>query len=477
MARHLTILQVNDSHAYLRPHVELFREQGREVYRQAGGYARIATLFKQIRAERQVIALDNGDTFHGTYPAVESHGAALIPILNELEFDAMTGHWEFAYGPERVREIAEQLDYPLLAMNCYREGSRERVFPPYRMVERNGLRIAIIGVAATIVDKTMPASFSSGISFTLGRDELPLVIERVRNEERADLVIVLSHLGLPQELQLAADVDDIDVLVSGHTHNRLHRPAMVNGTLLMQSGSHGSFVGRLDLLVDDGVQGYEHVLIEVDASIEPDDRVAELVDEAVEPHQDLLDLLVGRTATALTRNQVMETTMDNLLLQAMQEASQAEVAFSNGWRYGAPVPPGNVTMNDLWNIVPTNPPVSTCELSGVELRHMLEEDLELTFSRNPYEQMGGYVKRCLGLTAYIKVENPAGHRIEELFVGGRRVENDDTYTACYITVQGVPDQYGSNRQDLKIDAIEALRRYLAKHEPARADLRGTMVPI
>lgn len=477
MARHLTILQVNDSHAYLRPHVELFREQRREVYRQAGGYARIATLFKQIRAERQVIALDNGDTFHGTYPAVESHGAALIPVLNELEFDAMTGHWEFAYGPERVRELAGQLDHPLLAVNCYREGSRERVFPPYRMVERNGLRVAIIGVAATIVDKTMPASFSSGISFTLGRDELPLLIERVRNEERADLVIVLSHLGLPQELQLAADVDGIDVLVSGHTHNRLHRPAMVNGTLLMQSGSHGSFVGRLDLLVDDGVQGYEHALIEVDASIEPDDRVAELVDEAVEPHRDLLDLLVGRTATALTRNQVMETTMDNLLLQAMQEASQAEVAFSNGWRYGAPVPPGNVTMNDLWNIVPTNPSVSTCELSGVELRHMLEDDLELTFSRNPYEQMGGYVKRCLGLTAYVKVENPAGHRIEELFVGGRRIENDETYTACYITVQGVPDQYGSNRQDLKIDAIEALRRYLAEHEPARADLRGTMVPI
>ncbi len=478
MAHRLTILQVNDSHAYLRPHMELFRRGGGEVYREAGGYARIATLFRRIRKERPVVALDNGDTLHGTYPAVESDGAALVPVLNELGFDAMTGHWEFAYGPQRVQELAGRLDYPLLAVNCYREGTDALVFPPCRILERGGLRVAIVGVAATIVDKTAPASFSRGVSFTLGREELPRVVETVRDAEGADLVVVLSHLGLPQELQLAADVDGIDVLVSGHTHNRLYRPAMVNGTLLMQSGSHGSFVGCLDLLVgDEGVQGYEHELIEVDASIEADDRAAAMVEDAVAPHRGMLDEVVGCTATGLNRCRVMETTMDNLLLQSMQAASGAELAFSNGWRYGAPVPPGEVTMNDLWNIVPVNPPVSTCELRGAEIRRMLEDDLELTFSRNPYRQMGGYVKRCMGLTAYVKVENPAGHRVEELFVGTRRVEDGDTYEACYITVQGVPEKYGSNRQDIGVDAIEAMRCYLAGHDPVRAELRGTVMPI
>ncbi|MFO8133178.1 MAG: bifunctional metallophosphatase/5'-nucleotidase [Thermoplasmatota archaeon] len=479
MAHRLTILQVNDSHAYLRPHMELFRGGGSEVYRQAGGFARIATLFHRIRREREaVVVLDNGDTLHGTYPAVESRGATLVPVLNALGFDAMTGHWDFAYGPERLRELVRRLDYPLLAVNCYRGDTDEPMFPPYRVLERGGLRVAVIGVAATIVDKTAPASFSSGVSLTLGRDELPGVVERVRDGERADLVVVLSHLGFPQEMQLAADIDGIDVLVSGHTHNRLYRPALVNGTLLMQSGSHGSFVGCLDLLVgDSGVEGYEHRLIPVDMSVVPDERVAGLVDEAVEPYRDMLSEVVGRTTTALNRGRVMETTMDNLLLQAMQEASHAELAFSNGWRYGAPVPTGEVTVNDLWNIVPVNPKVSTCELSGAELRRMLEEDLELAFSRNPYGQMGGYVKRCLGLTAYFKVENPAGHRIEELYVGGRRVEDDEVYEACYVTVQGVPERYGGNRMDLDVDAVGALRRYLSEHEPARADLRGTVVPI
>jgi 2',3'-cyclic-nucleotide 2'-phosphodiesterase (5'-nucleotidase family) len=413
MAHRLTILQVNDSHAYLRPHMELFRGHGTVIYRQAGGYARIATLFHRIRREHPVIALDNGDTFHGTYPAVESNGAAMVPVLNALEFDAMTAHWEFAYGPERVRELARRLDYPLLAVNCYREGTDTLVFPPYRMVERGGLHVAVIGIAATIVDETAPASFSHGVSFTLGQRELSRVIELVRDAERADLVVVVSHLGFPQEMQLAADVDGIDILVSGHTHNRLRCPVTVNDTLLMQSGSHGSFVGRLDVLVDgDGVQGYEHTLIEIDGSIEQDEEVAGLVAGAVDPHRDMLGEAVGRTATALTRSGVMETTMDTFLLQAMREASDTSLAFSNGWRYGAPVIPGEVTMNDLWNIVPTNPPVSTCELSGADIRQMLEEDLELTFSRDPYGQMGGYVKRCLGLTAYVKVENPAGHRIE-----------------------------------------------------------------
>jgi 2',3'-cyclic-nucleotide 2'-phosphodiesterase (5'-nucleotidase family) len=173
----------------------------------------------------------------------------------------------------------------------------------------------------------------------------------------------------------------------------------------------------------------------------------------------------------------MEATMDNLLLQALIDVGGAELAFSNGWRYGAPVVPGPVTFNDLWNIIPTNPPISVCELSGAELWEMMEENLERTFSHDPYKQMGGYVKRCLGLNIYFKVENPEGKRIQEFFVGGERLDQSKTYSVCFVTSQGVPERFGQNRQDLDVDAIEALRQYLGKHERVSAELRGSIVPI
>jgi 2',3'-cyclic-nucleotide 2'-phosphodiesterase (5'-nucleotidase family) len=153
------------------------------------------------------------------------------------------------------------------------------------------------------------------------------------------------------------------------------------------------------------------------------------------------------------------------------------LAFSNGWRYGAPIATGPVTRNDLWNIIPVNPPVSVCTLTGDELRTMMEENLEHTFARDPYDQMGGYVKRSLGLNLYLKIENPFGTRINELFVAGERVKPDDVYDVCFVTTQGVPAKYGTDREALDTHAIEALDRYLAKHSPVEADLRGTIVAI
>jgi 2',3'-cyclic-nucleotide 2'-phosphodiesterase (5'-nucleotidase family) len=473
----LTILQMNDSHGYITPHPELYWKGEKEVYREAGGYARIATLFNQIREEAPVIALDNGDTIHGTFPAVQSQGEALISLLNALEFDGMTAHWEFAYGPKQFTRVVDNLTFPMLAINCYREGTDTLVFPPFQIVERGGLRVGVIGIAATIIDKTMPDHFSKGIYFTLGKEELPHHIQTLR-EEGVDLIIVLSHLGYPQELKFAEEVNGIDLLLSGHTHNRIYEPALVNGTIIMQSGCHGSFIGRLDITVErQKIQQFRHRLISIDDSLAPDPTVDAIVQEVMAPHREMLDTVVGQTRTALTRYYPMESTMDTLLLDALHATADTELAFSNGWRYGAPVPDGPLTVNDLWNIIPTNPPVSTCELTGEELWMMMEENLERTFSRDPYRQMGGYVKRCRGMNIYFKVENPAGKRIQEFFVDGKRVEKSKEYTACFVTTQGVPETYGSNRQHLDISAIDALREYVETNDPVSAELSGTVVPI
>jgi len=143
-----------------------------EKCRQVGGYACISTLFNKIRNAHpnEVVALDNGDTIHGTFPAINSKGADVVPILNHLSFDGMTAHWEFAYGPKQFEKIMKKLSYPMLAINCYRKKGRELAYKPYHIIDRNGLQIGIIGMAATIVDKTMPDHFSEGLYFTLGRE-------------------------------------------------------------------------------------------------------------------------------------------------------------------------------------------------------------------------------------------------------------------------------------------------------------------
>ena len=476
----LTIVQMNDTHAYFDIHQEIFWHGDHAVYRQAGGYARIATIVKQIRTESQGNCLfcDSGDTLHGTFPAIDTQGKTMIPVLNSLGLDAMATHWEFAFGPTVFKQRVAELNYPMLAINVFDKETKKPVFQPYVVKEIGGLRIGLIGIASNIVDKTMPPSYSEGIYFTLGKDELPPIIDVLRTKEKVDLIVLISHLGFTQDMKLLSEIQGIDVCLSGHTHNRLYKPVFVGKTILIQSGCHGSFLGRLDLEILDGqIVDYKHQLIEVEASIQPDSTVDELVIQALAPYTKQLSEVVGETATALNRGTSMETTMDNFLLKALLESTGTQLAFSNGWRYGAPIVPGNITLNDLYNIIPGNPPVSTTEISGEELREMLEENLERTFSCDAYNQMGGYVKRCLGLNVYFKIENPAGLRIQELFVGNEEIQADKYYSAAFVTMQGVPQKYGRNRLNQSEHIIDAMRKYLVNHRPVNAELRGTYCAV
>ena len=476
----LSIVQMNDSHAYFDLHQEMFWQGDHAVYRPAGGYARITTIVKQIRAETQgrTLFCDCGDTLHGTYPALNTEGQALVPVLNSLGLDAMTAHWEFAYGPKIFNQRVAELSYPMLANNVYDKETNKLVYRSYIIKEIGGLRIGLVGIASNIVDKTMPPSYSEGISFTLGKDELPPIIDVLRTQEKVDLIVLVSHLGFPQEMKLLSEVQGIDVCLSGHTHNRLYKPVLQGKTLVIQSGCHGSFLGRLDLELDKGqIVDYRHRLIEVEAAIQPDPIVDDLVRQALAPYTNDLSEVVGETATALNRGTTLEATMDNFLLQALFESTGAQLAFSNGWRYGAPIVPGKITLNDLYNIIPMNPPVSTVELAGEEIKAMLEENLERTFSCDPYQQMGGYVKRCLGLNVYFKIENPTGHRIQKLFAGNEEVQPERYYTAAFVTPQGVAQKYGRNRENRPERIIDALRTYLAGHRPLYAELRGAFVAV
>lgn len=459
----LSLGYINDVHGYLEPHNDLFYKGAREIVKVAGGYARIASIFKNIQNENpNTLYFDGGDTFHGTLPLLHSKGEAIIPILNKLMFSAMVGHWDFAYGPQQLKELAAQLNYPVLGINVYNEDG-SLFLQPYIIKQVEDVKIAIIGICSNIINKTMPKHFSEGLKITDGSAELPIIIDQVK-EEGADVIILLSHNGFPQDVEMISKIRGIDICLSAHTHNRLYEAVKINNTILIQCGCHGSFVGHLTVDIKNRkIVDYNYSLITVTEDIAVDMAIEAIVETIIQPYKDIQKEQVGTTEVILHRYDTLQASMDNLLLAAIQYAAKSQVAFSNGWRYGMPLNKGIITKWDLYNIIPMNPFISTVELSGQEIWNMLEENLERTFSKEPLNQMGGYVKRCIGLHVKMRIENPKGNRIQEIYVNDDLLQKDQTYRTAFVTSQGVPEKFGKNRKDLEIKAVDAMELYLKEN--------------
>lgn len=456
----LNLLFLNDVHGYLEPHIDLFYNN-KDIYTElVGGYARLLSVINKIREDnKHTLLFDGGDTFHGTLPLIQSKGEALIPILKEFNFQAMVGHWDFGYGPDQLKNLLSQLDYPMLGINVFHTDGT-LFLKPYTILSIGDIKVGVVGICSDIIDKTMPKNFSKGLKITSGLEELPRYIEQMKNEG-ADLIVLLSHNGFPQDVHILKQVNGVDVCLSAHTHNRLYESVTINNTHVIQCGCHGSFLGHLILEMNDKkIVSHTYNLLKIGYEIEPDKEVDKLVSAAVKPFQELKNNIVGSTSHILHRYNTLNSTMDNFMLAAIKHASNTEIAFSNGWRYGAPIAQGDITEMDLYNIIPMNPPISMVELTGKEISDMLEENLERTFSANPLGQMGGYVKRCSGLRVNFRIENPTNHRIQEIYFKEKHLQPDIYYKVSFVTTQGVPPDIGRNREELKIHAVDAMKKFL-----------------
>lgn len=459
----LNILFINDVHGYLAPHAELFYNENGETVETVGGYSAIAGYVEKIRAENpNTLLFDGGDTLHGTKPVVDSEGELLVPILNHMKVGALVGHWDFAYGPEKFKETSKKFNFPVLGCNVFnKDGSP--FFKPTKLFEQEGVKIGVIGICAMIVDKVMPEKMSEGLTFTSGEEELPMHIAELK-KEGADLIILLSHNGFPQDVHLLEKIEGIDICLSAHTHNRIYEPIAVNGAKIVQCGCHGAFVGNFTLEINENkIQNLHYELVKIDASTPKNNEVARMVELALKPYEALINNVVGTTTETLHRYSAINSNMDELLLRSIAHETNTEIAFSNGWRYGAPIAVGAIRENDLYNMAPMNPPVSTVELTGTEIKAMLEENLERTYCSNPMHQMGGYVKRVFGLQINMRIENPQGHRIQEIYYKNAQIDMKKTYKVSFVTVQGVAKKYGTNRKKCEVKAIEAMKNYLQEN--------------
>ena len=407
-----------------------------KTYGRMGGIDRMATLIKAIRAERptQTLLLDGGDTWQGSYTSLRERGADMVAVQNALGVEAMTAHWEFTYGQDRVKELKSKLTFPFLAGNVKDTQFGDRVFDGTKMFERGGVRIAVIGQAFPYTPIANPRYFMPDWSFGIEEDRVRSEVEDAR-KAGADLVVLLSHNGFDVDRKMAARVPGIDVILTGHTHDAIPTAVMVGKTILTAPGSHGKFLGRLDLKIV-GKQVVDHrfrlIPIFTDA-IAPDPAMTALVTKLRAPYAADLKKVLGKTESLLYRRGNFNGTFDDLICNALMEQRDAQIALSPGFRWGSSLLPGQqITLEDLYNQTAiTYPAAYRSTMTGATLKGIFEDVADNLFNPDPYYQQGGDMVRVGGMSYAIDVKNPIGSRISEMRLNdGTAIEPTKNYVVA-----------------------------------------------
>ena len=481
--RNVTVLFLADLHAQLEQHPELFWSGGEDRIEKAGGFARMAEAIDQIRqnTEGEVLVVDGGDTIQGSGAAALTKGKAVVPGINEMGIDvAIPGNWSVAYGPKVMKKrLNEQFDHQVVATNVYDKSTDERVFDPYTIRDINGVKVAVIGFTDPDIPTRQPPSYSRGLGFK-DSGPLPDIIDEVRNERGADVVLLSSHIGLSKAVAMTDKLPTIDAHLSGDTHERTQEPMVRNDTWIVEPGAFGSFVGKLDFEVKDGeVVDRKWELIEVTAEkYDRDPEVLKAVQKAKKPLEPTLDEKLGRTETELIRYNVIETSLDNMLADALRDATGTDIALSNGFRFGYPVLPGPITQDDLWRFYPIVTKLKTAEVTGEQLREFWESELNNVFADDPEDRFGGWVPRPSGMSVTFEAKAPKGERVKSIRVHGEPIEPDETYTITACEREGEPMSTicripnAENAKFHELNAHEAVRQYLQERDSVSSKLEG-----
>lgn len=390
------------------------------TYGRLGGIDRIATLVKAIRADRgdrNVLLLDGGDTWQGSYTALKTDAQDMVDCMSLLKPDAMVGHWEFTLGADRVMEIIDSLDYPFLAGNIVDTDWEEPVFESTAFYDRGNTRVAVIGQAMPYTPIANPRYMFPGWSFGIRSGLLQENVDAAR-ADGADVVVLLSHNGFDVDQKLATVVNGLDVILTGHTHDAVPEALNISNTLVMSSGSHGKYLGRVDLDVKNGkVVDYASSLIPVFSDvIEPDAEMKTQVDTVRAPYEQELNRVLGQTETMLYRRGNFNGTWDDLICEGLIEQRDAELSFSPGFRWGSTLlPEQNITIDDLYNqTAMTYPEVYRLEFSGEQIKEILEDVCDNLFNPDPFFQQGGDMVRVGGMGYTCSPKETMGSRISNM---------------------------------------------------------------
>lgn len=411
-----TVLFTNDTHGRV--------EEGGYA---GMGFPKLATLVKDYRSKGDVLLLDSGDTFHGQTIVNLNEGEAIVHIMNEMGYDAMTlGNHDFNFGQERIKELDEMSDFPLLAANL-----DPLLVEPYVIKEIEGMKIGIFGLATPETTyKTHPKNVE-GLTF---RD--PAVVAQEMVDElsgQVDMIIALAHLGISEESEftsrkVAENVSGIDLIVDGHSHHALEEGMMVNNTLIVQAGEYDKNLGVVEVkMVDGAVEDLKASLVtkEEAEDVEKDSDILAQIEEIKAENEEITSAVVGKTSVELNgeREYVRtgETNLGNLLTDAMLAKVDADVAITNGGGIRASIGEGEITKGEIITVLPFGNTTIVKKLTGAQLLDVVEHGV------SQYPAHEGLFPQVGGIRIIFDGDRPAGERVIDLKVQGEPIEYDGVY--------------------------------------------------
>lgn len=478
--RRLSIGYVADIHAQLEPKPELFWEGGEEDYvRGAGGLSRIATVFNELRAQRaeEMVFIDGGDSIQGSGPAAWTEGKVVVNPMNAIGLDvAIPGNWSVTYGAEAWKARSSEFNYKMIASNMA-DHDGNQLHDPYVIKEINGVRMGIIGFTEPAIPTRQPPFMSEGLKFQ-GSEVLQPLIDELRDEKNADIIVLATHIGLPKAVALAETLKGVDILLSSDTHERTYEPIIRGDTWIVEPGAFGSFVGLLDIHVneDNEITDRSWRLIELRPELFPEDpEVKKIVDAALAPHRERMNQVIGHTQVWLARYSVLNASIDNIITDAIRSKTGADIGLSNGFRFAPATAPGAITEADLWTWLPVNLQLKTGQTTGSQLMKYWESEFENVFSTDPERIFGGWLPRISGLQVEFHLNAPPGERLHQLVFDGALIDPEQSFSITAGHRPGAPDdRIHRVSQCTMIRKVEqtthdAVRTYLKNHSPITSE--------
>jgi len=418
----ISIVHTNDTHARV----------------EAGGYdgmgfERVATIVSQIEAANpNTLVLDAGDAFHGQTIATLNEGESIVKIFNEIGYDVMTpGNHDFNYGKERLLELDEMAEFPILAANVYYDDYSE-FLPGFTVKEIDGVKVGIFGIATPeTVYKSHPAN-TEGLEFFDPVIASKLMVAKL--EDDVDVIVGLVHLGLDESSihtsrLVAENVEGIDLIVDGHSHTELPEGLMVGNTLIAQAGGYDNNVGIVDLVVKNGMVTSKSARLinkEEAAELEPDPAITAIIAEVKEANDLITEEFVSENSIELVGEREFvrtgETNLGNLITDSMVEFTGADVALTNGGGIRASIPADDITVGDVITVLPFGNYVVTIDVTGAEIVEALEHGL------SAYPETLGAFPHIAGMNVVFDPSQEVGSRVVEVTVGEEELDMEATYS-------------------------------------------------
>lgn len=479
--KHVRLLHLGDMHAQLETHWEFLPESPEKLYRM-GGFARIKTALDEKRksAPGAVFSVDGGDTFQGSAVAAWTNGESILEPLNALNLDVgIPGNWEVVYGPEQFKSLMKRVNYKVIAYNFRDTDSNKDLFPPAVIMNQNGVKVAFVGQTDITTSVRQPPAQVKGLDTSNSKGLRNYILE-LRKAETPDLVVLVDHNGLTPMVQVATEIPEIDIILSNHTHERVYKPLWVGKTLIVEPGSLGSYLGVIDvkILGKNKFEADYQFLPIFEKDFKEDPGVKKLVDKAIKPFKSKLQKIVGHTKTPILRYDVLESNMDNMVADAAREATGAQMAFTNGFRFSPPIAAGPITEGELWNVLPLDAKLKVGTITGQQLWDYLEREMELVFSKDPTKLSGGWGPRPSGISMTFEASAPEGSRIKTVSVEGKPVDLKKSYSIGGCDRDGEPLETICRVRDVKEakfvqgTAHSALRSYIKRHSPLNLKREG-----